>query len=38
MLVDPHEIRTKYGIEIADLWGAEFTEFYRRLYRDAADG
>lgn len=27
-LMDPYEVRTKYGIELADLWGDEFTEKY----------
>lgn len=38
LMVDPHEIRTKYGVEIANLWGDEFSSFYKTLYQDAADG
>ncbi|GCE60174.1 ribonucleoside-diphosphate reductase subunit alpha [Microcystis aeruginosa] len=28
-LVDPYEVRTKLGIELAELWGEEFEEAYR---------
>jgi ribonucleoside-diphosphate reductase alpha chain len=35
LLVDPDEIRQKYNIELGDLWGKEFTEFYQRLIDDA---
>ncbi|MCZ8067226.1 MAG: ribonucleoside-diphosphate reductase subunit alpha [Microcystis sp.] len=28
-LVDPYEVRTKLGIELAQLWGEEFEEAYR---------
>jgi len=30
-LVDPHEIRTKFGIEIAELWGNSFEKLYRDI-------
>ena len=35
LLVDPEEIRKKYAIEIGNLWGKEFTKFYRILINDA---
>lgn len=38
LMVDPHEIRTKYNIELGNLWGDEFSRFYTKLYEDAADG
>lgn len=38
LLVDPHEIREKYGKEIAELWGAEFDQLYEQLYFDASFG
>ena len=38
LLVDPHEIRVKYGKEIAELWGKEFDELYEQLYFDASFG
>lgn len=38
LMVDPHEIRSKYNLEIANLWGSEFTAFYNRLYQDATAG
>lgn len=38
LLVDPHEIREKYGKEIAELWGKEFDELYEQLYFDASFG
>lgn len=38
LMVDPHEVRTKYGIELANLWGAEFEKAYNQLYLDAAFG
>lgn len=34
-LFDPYEIRTKYGIELAELWGEEFKETYKHLCREA---
>ncbi|RUR74900.1 ribonucleoside-diphosphate reductase [Chlorogloeopsis fritschii PCC 6912] len=30
-LVDPYEIRTKLGIELAELWGEEFEEAYEKI-------
>jgi ribonucleoside-diphosphate reductase alpha chain len=30
-LVDPYEVRTKLGIELAQLWGEEFEEAYRLI-------
>lgn len=30
-LMDPHEVRTRYGIELSDLWGSKFTETYKWL-------
>lgn len=38
LMVEPHEIRTKYGIELADLWGKEFEKVYNQLYLEAAFG
>lgn len=38
LMVDPHEIRSKYNVEISDLWGDEFTNFYNQLYADASAG
>lgn len=38
LLVDPHEVREKYGKEIADLWGKEFEDLYNQLYLDAEFG
>lgn len=38
LLVDPHEVRTKYGKEIADLWGQEFENLYNQLFLDAQFG
>lgn len=38
LLVDPSEVRIKYGKEIADLWGEEFEELYGQLYLDAQFG
>ena len=38
LLVDPHEVRSKYNREIADLWGKEFEELYAQLYLDAQFG
>ncbi|MDR3126469.1 MAG: ribonucleoside-diphosphate reductase subunit alpha [Rickettsiales bacterium] len=35
LLVDPNEVRMKYGAEIADLWGEKFEELYARLEADA---
>lgn len=33
-LVDPHEIRKKYNIELAELYGKEFEKFYLELEKD----
>lgn len=33
-LFDPHEIRTKFGVEIAELWGEEFESFYKKIELD----
>lgn len=38
LLVDPHEVRQKYGKEIADLWGDEFEKLYAQLELDAGFG
>lgn len=38
LMVDPHEIRTKYNVELSNLWGEEFTNFYNQLYADALIG
>lgn len=38
LLIDPHEVREKYGKEIADLWGKEFEDLYNQLYLDAEFG
>lgn len=38
LLVDPNEVRTKYGKEIANLWGKDFEELYAQLYLDAEFG
>lgn len=38
LLVDPNEVRTKYGKEIANLWGQEFEDLYNQLYFDAGFG
>jgi ribonucleoside-diphosphate reductase alpha chain len=37
-LFDPHEIRSKYSIELADLWGIEFKKTYFQLCRLADEG
>lgn len=38
LMVDPHEIRCKYQVEISDLWGDKFSEFYKHLYQEAQSG
>lgn len=38
LLVDPSEIRSKYDVEISDLWGDKFSKFYDQLYMDARVG
>ncbi|ACK73684.1 ribonucleoside-diphosphate reductase, alpha subunit [Gloeothece citriformis PCC 7424] len=30
-LVDPYEIRTKFGVELAELWGEEFEQVYSKI-------
>ncbi|WP_013321548.1 ribonucleotide reductase N-terminal alpha domain-containing protein [Gloeothece verrucosa] len=30
-LVDPYEVRTKFGIELAELWGEEFEKVYAKI-------
>jgi len=37
LLVDPQEIRVKYKVEIADLWGEKFDTFYKKVYQDALE-
>lgn len=37
-LFDPHEIRTKFEIELADLWGLEFEDAYLKLCLEADQG
>ena len=34
-LIDPHEIRQKYDIEIAELWGKDFEKFYSVIENDS---
>lgn len=38
LMVDPHEVRAKYGIELANLWGKEFEKAYNQLYLEASFG
>lgn len=38
LMVDPHEIRQTYGVELGNLWGPAFSDFYNRLYEDATAG
>ena len=38
LMVDPHEVREKYGVELANLWGKEFEKVYNQLYLDASFG
>ncbi len=38
LMVDPHEIRTKYGMELTELWGKEFEKAYNQLYLEASFG
>jgi ribonucleoside-diphosphate reductase alpha chain len=33
-LVDPHEVRKKYNVELAELYGEEFETFYAKLEAD----
>lgn len=33
-LFDPYEIRAKFGIELAELWGEKFEEFYLKIEKD----
>lgn len=37
-LFDPHEVRQKYGVELAELWGEDFVKFYMQLVVDAEAG
>jgi ribonucleoside-diphosphate reductase alpha chain len=37
-LFDPHEIRTKFGHELSDLWGEEFECVYNKLCIEADNG
>jgi len=37
MLVDPHEIRQKYDVEMGDLWGEKFEKVYNQIWQDAKD-
>lgn len=38
LIVDPHEIRTKYNVELSEIWGEEFSKFYQFLYMEARSG
>lgn len=38
LLVDPNEVRTRYNVELGDLWGDAFNEFYSKLIADANEG
>ena len=38
LVVDPSEVRTKYQVELGDLWGEEFNRIYEQLYLDAQFG
>jgi ribonucleoside-diphosphate reductase alpha chain len=33
-LLDPHEVRQKYNIELSELWGEKFENFYQELEND----
>lgn len=37
-LFDPHEVRTSFGYELADMWGEEFEAAYRHLCEEADAG
>lgn len=37
-LVDPYEVRTKLGIELAELWGEEFEKAYQRIEEATQNG
>lgn len=37
-LFDPHEVRIRYGYELAELWGEEFEQALDHLYREVAAG
>jgi ribonucleoside-diphosphate reductase alpha chain len=37
-LFDPHEVRTRYGYELADLWGKELDQVLDHLYREVEAG
>jgi ribonucleoside-diphosphate reductase alpha chain len=36
-LVDPYEVRLKFGVELAELWGEKFEAVYRRI-EESLDG
>ncbi|MBR2273475.1 MAG: ribonucleoside-diphosphate reductase subunit alpha [Alphaproteobacteria bacterium] len=38
LMVDPHEVREKYGIDLVNLWGKEFEKAYNQLYLEASFG
>ena len=38
LVVDPSEVRTKYHVELGDLWGEAFNRVYEQLYLDAQFG
>jgi len=38
LLVDPHEVQEKFDVQIGDLWGDEFTDFYTQLEECASQG
>ncbi|MFQ3680380.1 MAG: ribonucleoside-diphosphate reductase subunit alpha, partial [Pseudanabaenaceae cyanobacterium] len=37
-LVDPYEVRTKLGMELAELWGQDFESAYRQVEAAIAEG
>lgn len=36
-LVDPYEVKTKLGIELAELWGEEFESAYRQIENEVGE-
>jgi ribonucleoside-diphosphate reductase alpha chain len=36
-LIDPFEVRAKFGVELAELWGDKFESIYRQLEANLAD-
>lgn len=38
LLVDPHEVRSRYNVELSELWGPAFEKAYQQLYTDAKAG